>query len=169
MRLDTSMSQRLEQKLVIAPRMIQSMEILQLPVMALQERIEHELQENPVLELKEAGLEDGEAAPNYEDDGADGPDVATATGAEEAAGDNPQTELVIEGDGGDGSDFDRLEAINEAWADHFNEETRPSSNRIDEEMDKKHDAMVNMASRPQSLQDYLGDQIAFLDATTEEM
>ena len=52
-------------------------------------------------------------------------------------------------------DFDRLMAINEDWADHFNEEHRPSSNRISEEGDKKHDAMVNMASRPQSLQDYL--------------
>ena len=30
--------------------MIQSMEILQLPIMALQERIEQELSENPVLE-----------------------------------------------------------------------------------------------------------------------
>jgi RNA polymerase sigma-54 factor len=35
--------------------MIQSMEILQLPIMALQERIRQELQENPVLELKDTG------------------------------------------------------------------------------------------------------------------
>src|SRR5262249_46343490 len=61
-----------------------------------------------------------------------------------------------------------LEAMNEAWADHFNEESRPSSNRIDEEGDKKHDAMLNMASRPQSLQDYLNDQIAFLDCDDAE-
>src|SRR3954469_21949806 len=40
-------------KQVLAPRMIQSMEILQLPIAALQERIERELQENPVLELKD--------------------------------------------------------------------------------------------------------------------
>ena len=43
MRLDTSMSQRMEQKMILAPRMIQSMESLQRAVMALQERIEHEL------------------------------------------------------------------------------------------------------------------------------
>ena len=41
------------QKQVLAPRMIQSMEILQLPILALQERIEQEMQENPVLELQE--------------------------------------------------------------------------------------------------------------------
>ena len=37
----------------MAPRMIQSMEILQLPVLALQERIEQEMNENPVLEMQE--------------------------------------------------------------------------------------------------------------------
>ena len=63
MRLDTSMSQRMEQKMILAPRMIQSMEILQLPVMALQERIEHEMQENPVLETKEDNA-DEQASPD---------------------------------------------------------------------------------------------------------
>ena len=53
MRLDTTMTQRMDQRMILAPRMIQSMEILQLPIMALQERIQQELQENPVLELKE--------------------------------------------------------------------------------------------------------------------
>ena len=50
MRLDTSQQMRTEMRLRMAPRMIQSMEILQLPIMALQERIEQELGENPVLE-----------------------------------------------------------------------------------------------------------------------
>jgi DNA-directed RNA polymerase specialized sigma subunit, sigma54 homolog len=34
------------QKQVLAPRMIQSMEILQLPLMALEERIKQEIQNN---------------------------------------------------------------------------------------------------------------------------
>ena len=50
MRLETSQQMRTEMRLRMAPRMIQSMEILQLPVMALQERIEQELGENPILE-----------------------------------------------------------------------------------------------------------------------
>jgi len=42
-------------RLRMAPRMIQSMEILQLPLMALQERIDQELSENPVLvDLRES-------------------------------------------------------------------------------------------------------------------
>src|SRR5262249_40961566 len=75
---------------------------------------------------------------------------------------NPEKELVIDGNGGNEEDFDRLLAINEDWADHFNEEHRPSGNRIDEETEKKHDAMTNMASRAQSLQEYLHDQLAFV-------
>src|SRR5258706_789655 len=55
-------------KQVLAPRMIQSMEILQLPIAALQERIEKELQENPVLELKDTSPvdqpENGESLEN---------------------------------------------------------------------------------------------------------
>lgn len=155
MRLDTSMSQRLEQKMILAPRMIQSMEILQLPVMALQERIEHELQENPVLEMREAKA--GKEEEEFE-----------APAAAEREIDDPARELVIDTKHDFEKDFDRLEAINRDWSDHFNEESRPSSNRIDEEGDKKHDAMANMASRPQSLQDYLNDQVGFLDTTPEE-
>ena len=51
MRLEHSLSQRMSLDMRLAPRMIQSMEILQMPVMELQERINQELQENPVLEL----------------------------------------------------------------------------------------------------------------------
>src|SRR5919199_770747 len=127
MRLDTTMTQRMDQRMILAPRMIQSMEILQLPIMALQERIQQELQENPVLEL------------------------------------------VIDETGDNQIDFDRLEALSRDWEDHFNEEHRPSRSGLDEEGDKKHDAMQNMPSRPQSLQDYLSDQLAFLDTTPEQL
>src|SRR5438132_10353659 len=144
MRLDSSMSQRMDQRMILAPRMIQSMEILQLPVMALVERIEHELQENPVLEDRETSEEPAAAEDEYTEFNADEQPPKT-----DAA--DPQKELVIDDKGDNEQDFDRLLQINDDWADHFNEEHRPSVNRISEEGDKKHDAMVNMASRPQSL------------------
>ncbi len=159
MRLDTSMTQRLEQKMILAPRMIQSMEILQLPIMALQERIEQELQDNPVLEQRENGAEEEETPAEEAIEPV--PEVP-----EEHPIDDPERTLDFDGDE---KDFDRLLAINEDWSDHFNEEHRPSSNRIDDAMDKKHDAMVNMAARPQSLQDYLLDQLGFLDAHGQEL
>src|SRR4051794_17492721 len=106
MRLDTTMSQRLEQKMILAPRMIQSMEILQLPIMALQERIQQELQENPVLELQESTAEDAPAE--------EGAEAAPETEAEEA----PETELVIDEAGDNELDFDRLDALSRDWDDH---------------------------------------------------
>ena len=55
------MHQRLDQRMILAPRMIQSMEILQLPIMLRPgAAIQQELQENPVLELKDS-TEDGAA------------------------------------------------------------------------------------------------------------
>src|SRR4051812_5874702 len=161
MRLDISTSQRMTQQMILAPRMIQSMEILQLPIMALQERIQQELQENPVLELKET--DETPAAPGEGQDFNADAAVPTEEGYDPGA-----KELVIDERGGNELDFDRLEALSKDWEDHFNEEHRPSRNGIDEEGDKKHDAMQNMASRPQSLQDYLNEQVAFLDVTPEQ-
>ena len=43
MHMNFSQQMRMSQQMKLAPRMIQSMEILQLPLMALQERIEQEL------------------------------------------------------------------------------------------------------------------------------
>jgi len=164
MRLDTSMSQQMQQKMILAPRMIQSMEILQLPIMALQERIQQELQENPVLELREASSEEPAAGEEDLETFTEEP-----TPPKEADPSDRERELVIDEKGNNEEDFDRYEAMAQEWADHFNEEHRPSSNRMEDEGDKKHDAMQNMAARPQSLQDYLGDQLAFLDATPEQM
>jgi DNA-directed RNA polymerase specialized sigma54-like protein len=68
--------------------MIQSMEVLLLPIAALRERIQQELQENPVLELKDAG----EDRPQALDGEGLGP--AGSTAAEEAS-DPGSAELVV--------------------------------------------------------------------------
>src|SRR4029077_3119766 len=91
----------MRQELSISPRMIQSMEILQLPVMALQERIEHELQENPVLEERGSGDED-EVDPNS-------PEVnEIVEPSPESAPEMPEQELVIDAKSGE-EDFERME------------------------------------------------------------
>src|SRR3954469_8696587 len=132
MRLDTSQHQRMDMRLRMAPRMIQSMEILQLPLMALQERIDQELIENPILvDLRESttpGEADAEAAP---------------TPAEEA----PTPEYDDTDD----------------WQDTYGESHRLSRAALSEEADRKHDAMQNMASRPESLHDDLAHQLGYLD------
>ena len=58
MQLTQSAHLRQEKRQLLTPRMIQSMEILQLPLLALEERIEQELQNNPVLEFKEPDPDD---------------------------------------------------------------------------------------------------------------
>ncbi len=53
--------------------------------------------------------------------------------------------------------------MDEEWPDHFEERSRPSRSRIEEAGERKHDAMANMVARPQSLQDYLHDQLGWFD------
>ena len=135
MRLDTSQQMRTDMKLRMAPRMIQSMEILQLPLMALQERIDQELIENPILiDLRESTTAESEPEAEADSDAA-----PATTEAEEAP-------TGIESD-----DWD------------YGEGHRPSRAALSEEADRKHDAMQNMASRPESLSDYLANQLGFLD------
>ncbi len=159
MRMEIGLQQAQRQQMILAPRMIQSMEILQLPIMSLMERIQTELENNPVLELKEP---DDEAAAAAED--------ADFTGTEslppETPSDPERDELVIDDKTAE-LDFDRLEAMSRDYDDFLNEEHRRSRNGVDEEGDKKHDAMQNMASRPKSLQDHLNEQAAFLDVAPE--
>ena len=135
MRLDTSQQMRTDMRLRMAPRMIQSMEILQLPLMALQERIDQELSENPVLvDLRETSTP--EAEPEVEGRGRPPPEPPRSPPSSTA----------------------------DDWAESFGEAHRMSRAALSEEADRKHDAMQNMASRPRSLHDDLSDQLGFLDA-----
>src|SRR5882672_3026545 len=81
MELTQSVSLRMDQRQLLTPRMIQSMEILQLPLMALEERIEQELQNNPVLEMREGPEEEEGALPEPAEKSED--EVGSAQFAEE--------------------------------------------------------------------------------------
>ena len=152
MRLTFGQELKLVQKQVLAPRMIQSMEILQLPILALQERIEQEMQENPVLDVVEVD-------PNLPDEQieTDNPDAPS----------EEEKELVVDEAHDHEDDFERLLKMNEEWPDHFEERSRPSADRIEQEISRKHDTMANMANPPQSLQDYLHDQLSWFDLDDE--
>ncbi len=132
-------------RLRMAPRMIQSMEILQLPLMALQERIDQELIENPIL----VDLRETPAANEPEGEGE--AEAPAATAVEEP----PTPEYEGEED----------------WSDQYGETHRLSRAALSEEADRKHDAMQNMASRPESLHDDLAHQLGFMecDATVRAL
>src|SRR5260370_15447177 len=142
MRLETSMSQRMIQGQFLAPRMIQSMEILQLPIMALQEKIEQELQENPVLELKETNPEEQPAPEDGEE---------PLEPVLEDTVDPGDKELIIDENNGNELDFDRLEAMSRDWEDHFNEEHRRSRTGMDDKRDRSHDPDRTIASAAQAM------------------
>ena len=161
MRLEHSMGLRMGHELHLAPRMIQSMEILQLPIMALEEKIQQELQENPVLEL----TQDSENA-NPNDDWND--DQNEYEFEPNTSKDTSDKTLVIDTKGQAEADFERLDGMPEEWKESLYDDHRPSRNAIEEFSERKHNAMQNMVSRPQSLEDYLIDQLSFFDISKEE-
>src|SRR5262249_19511890 len=102
MELSQSISMRMDQRQLLTPRMIQSMEILQLPLLALEERIETEMQNNPVLELRDGDV-NGDAVPT--------PEPADEQRDERAEGE--QALVVKDKENSDAEDFDRLNKISE--------------------------------------------------------
>ena len=135
----------------LAPHMIQSMEILQLPLLALQERIEQELNNNPVLEQEERSNSE-EMEPE-----------------EEASSDDDLAEkdLVLDTDNNKADDFERLESIGDDFKEFINQSGPYQSRRNTEEKDRKLEAIKNTAAPPQSLHDYLEDQWRLVD--TDEL
>lgn len=155
MRLEQSHQLRQEMRLKLAPKMIQSMEILQLPIMALQERIAQELDENPTLVDPELGVDEPAT-----------PEELAGVSDEGEAGETD----VSEADAIDPEELDVLARLNdEGWADD-GDDYEPTMSRaaVEEAGERKHDAMQNVPSRPESLQEYLEHQLAFLDIPESE-
>lgn len=154
MRLSYGMEQKQLQTQKLAPKMIQSMEILQLPVLALQERVEQELNENPMLEVDDEEL----------------PREANAEKEEANLPAESERELVVKDDQSNTDDFERLANMDNEMPEKF-DDFRTSSNRTQEAQDRQHDLMANALERPESLNDYLLHQIAEMeiDSQVEEL
>ncbi len=152
MRLSFGLEQKLLQKQILAPRMIQSMEILQLPVLALQEKIEQEMNENPMLELAESDPDAPDEPVEREN-----PDAPEET----------EKELVVEDSIDHEADFERLMQMGQDFPEAFEDGPRRSANRIDELSSRKHDAMANIAARAETLQHYLEMQLGELELADE--
>ena len=149
MRFSFGQSQTQKQSQTMAPRMIQSMEILQMAQAALEEKIETELIENPALER----VVENQPAEDENKNKLDG---------EKEKKDVEQKELVVEEGKGGEDDFERLLNLDNDIPDHF-DGSRPSSNRVRESMDRRHDFIANIVDDSGSLQTHLLDQIHDLD------
>jgi RNA polymerase sigma-54 factor len=159
MRMSFGQDMRMAQKQMLAPRMIQSMEILQLPQLALEERIEQEIQNNETLEVEEA---DGEMA-----GGEPGGPVAEAAPAavERTLDEKP---LVVDQEHANQADFERSYDWASEYPDSDDDRSRPSASRIDEASDRYLDAMANMQERPETLFHHLHEQLSNYDLTDAE-
>lgn len=155
MRIDAGQHMRLEQRMKLTPRMIQSMEILQLPLVALEERLEQELSNNPTLEMREPGDTDREQLrEQIQQEQRD----AREGERELHVGDDPAAHNA-------GDDFERLSNMESEYGETFAGNTFESesyrsysSGRGDGERDGKLEAMANTAARDQSLAEQLLDQ-----------
>ena len=147
MKLEMRGQMRLEQKMKLAPRMIQSMEILQLPILALQERLEQELNNNPVLELDEPSNPEG-----------------ADTAEQQAEVDINEKDLVVNTDNNKVEDFERLENLDDGFKDYMNEAGSFRRYSLDDEPDRKLEAIKNTAAPSQSLHEHLTEQWRLVDA-----
>jgi RNA polymerase sigma-54 factor len=146
MKLEMRGVMRMEQRMKLAPHMIQSMEILQLPLLALQERIEQELNSNPVLEAEDTS------------------NPEPAGPIEEETEDNDEKDLVISTDASKVGDFNRLESLGEDFKSYTDQAESFRPRIQSDEPDRKLEALKNTAAPPQSLHDYMTEQWGLVDA-----
>lgn len=128
--------------------MIQSMEILQLPLQQLEARIDQEVNENPLLEKLDTDTS-GPEEPVEKDD--------------PNAPEESEKELVVDESSNNEDDFERLLELDRQVPDHFDEAPRKSADRIQQEASQRHDTLANIATRQTTLQDELELQLRELE------
>jgi RNA polymerase sigma-54 factor len=148
MKLEMRGQMRLEQRMTLAPRMIQSMEILQLPILALQERIEQELNSNPVLEIEEPS--DDEDTASVEE--------------QQPENDIAEKDLIVNADSNKVEDFERLDSLDDDFKDYMVRAGPFRAARPSDETDGKLQAIKNTAAPSQSLHEHLTEQWRLVEA-----
>ncbi len=138
--MDLSLRQRLEQRLKLAPQIIQSIQILQLPAIDLRELVQKELVENPLVEVKEISDDEQVAAL---------PDEKL----------HENLEKLAENEGRLDAEFSKLDEMQ----DYFEEQQKVRRSYSFQGEDKKQEALQNTAARPASLQEYLVEQFNNLE------
>ncbi len=140
---------RMAQQMKLTPAMMQSMEILQLPLMALEQRIETELNTNPVLELEsEQEEEQPEPANEFINKSID------------------ERELNVSQENSAES-FERLENLGAEYKEYVDPDADVSVRYNDGEGDPKFEAIANTADNRASMSDYLREQLSVVTAKRE--
>jgi len=146
MQLNQSMRPEMRQRQILTPRMIQSMEILQLPYMELEQRIEQELQANPILERVEERLAAARPAARANVD---------ALREDRSEYEKP---LTMDEQAASPDEFRRLSHMMRDLANEefvTNGSFRRRSAAADDERDGKREAIDSTPARTESLAEYL--------------
>jgi RNA polymerase sigma-54 factor len=128
------LTQKLQQQQILAPQMILSMDILLLPTLDLEQRIQKEFSENPALELVDTGPETATSAPA----GDELPAAANRVSLESAEA------------------FAKLEGFRSRRFDLYDGSPR---RRWNGEADAKHEALQNTEGKPPGLKETLIRQL----------
>jgi len=157
------MKQTMGQEMRLSPRMIQSMEILTLPVMQLEERIREELEKNPALEagVSTAEIPSTDFEAKYSDD---------PSGDGRGDFEPPQPgEEVSKREEKIARERDAFEQMYEEFGDNYIPAHQPSKWAGLELSDKKQEAISNEKDRPASLQDHLLQQMPLLEGEPQTL
>ncbi len=156
--LSMQVAQRLE--MALSPQMIQSMELLQMPLMQLEQRIRQEQLENPTLEIEELETDSGDTAAELAGDRADhaddieDSDVSAAISAGEEA--DPDANVYADNDAATG--LERVDEVDYSWDDMYDDYS-PSRGPSGDDEDV-FDPIANATARPPSLVDHLLTQLS---------
>jgi RNA polymerase sigma-54 factor len=157
------LSQWQTQSLLLAPQLQQSLALLHAPTLELKALVEHELQQNPVLEevsspdpdLDDKLAGDEDEAPAGEAERSEDAATDLASGV---AGETPVDAFQVE--------FDRLVQLDQEWRDHFAQTNIPIRQTAEEE--EKRQFMFNSLTAGTSLMEMLLDQAREADLTGEQ-
>ena len=152
--LNHTQSQMLQQKL--APQLIQSLHLLQLPTLELAELVQQELEVNPLLEIDEDATQDLEQEEEPKDELEDETE-------DEDRDEDPIEELEFED-----ADLDTLDSdvFDEQDWDHYLNESGYASPR--EEFEAHEDHLLTKAPLKKTLRDSLLEQAAITDLSPSD-
>ena len=159
MRFSFGQELRQEQKQILTQRMIQSMEILQLSTLQLEERIDLELEKNPVLELDMDSSETGDAAGENGD--GETPQIESEV-AETLYEHEPEITFDATTDTSQ-EEFRIADDFAQNYSDTIDELPARSQNWLEDQNERRNDAFANIPSPSQTLQDYLSEQLGWFD------
>lgn len=159
------LSQRLTQSLVLAPQLQQSLALLQAPTLELKALVEHELEQNPVLEeIADADLEqrdkslgDDAELPASSDSASDGIEDPAFDAAEKNSTDSADDFQA---------EFDKLVQLDQEWRDHFSQTNIPIRQSAEDE--EKRQFMFDSLTAETSLAEFLMEQVREIDLTDEQ-